>query len=140
MTAAARRDYQLVGAESRLLQANGVNTDAELALFEADHGDPSQAVDLAARAWAAAPSVRSADAYSWALSAAGRDSEALAMSERAMRLGSRDPSFLYHAGMVALGAGRTERAKFFLSRLVSQSPRFNPLYGPRAERALEGLR
>jgi tetratricopeptide (TPR) repeat protein len=139
-TVAARRDYQLVGAETRLLQANGVNTDAELALFEADHGDPAQAVDLAARAWAAAPSVRSADAYSWALSAAGRDAEALRMSERAMRLGSRDPSFLYHAGMVALRAGDAERANGFLSQLVAQSPNFNPLYGPRALRALEGLR
>jgi tetratricopeptide (TPR) repeat protein len=139
MSAAAQRDYQLVGAETRLLQANGVNTDAELALFEADHGDPSQAVELAARAWAVAPSVRSADAYSWALSSAGRDDEALAMSTRAMRLGSRDPYFLYHAGMVALRAGRADRAKTFLSRLVAQSPRFNPLYGPRAQRALEGL-
>jgi tetratricopeptide (TPR) repeat protein len=140
MDGAARRDYQLVGAETRLLQANGVNTDAELALFEADHGDPAQAVDLAARAWAVAPSVRSADAYSWALSSAGRDREALAMSTRAMRLGSRDPSFLYHAGMIALRAGQPERAKAFLSRLVEQSPRFNPLFGPRARRALEGLR
>jgi tetratricopeptide (TPR) repeat protein len=140
MTAAARRDYQLVGAETRLLQANGVNTDAELALFEADHGDPAQAVDLAARAWAAAPSVRSADAYSWALSSAGRDREAVAMSGRAMRLGSRDPSFLYHAGMIALRAGQPGRAKAVLSRLVEQSPRFNPLFGPRARRALEGLR
>jgi tetratricopeptide (TPR) repeat protein len=140
MSAAAQRDYQLVGVETRLLQANGVNTDAELALFEADHGDASQAVDLAARAWAAAPSVRSADAYSWALSAAGRDGEALAMSAMAMRLGSRDPSFLYHAGMVALRSGHAGRAHAFLSRLVAQSPRFNPLYGPRAQRALEGLR
>ena len=139
-TVAAGRDYRLVGAETRLLQANGVNTDAELAVFEADHGDPAQAVDLAARAWAAAPSVRSADSYSWALSAAGRDGEALRMSERAMRLGSRDPSFLYHAGMVALRAGDAERANGFLSRLVAQSPNFNPLYGPRAQRALEGLR
>jgi tetratricopeptide (TPR) repeat protein len=139
-TVAARRDYQLVGAETRLLQVNGVNTDAELALFQADHGDPAQAVDLAARAWAAAPSVRSADSYSWALSAAGRDAEALRMSERAMRLGSRDPSFLYHAGMVALRAGEAERANRFLSQLVAQSPNFNPLYGPRAQRALEGLR
>src|SRR5262245_64675448 len=48
---------------------------------------------------------------SWALSAAGRNGEALAMSERAMRLGSRDPSFLYHAGMVALRAGRTDRTQ-----------------------------
>ena len=139
-TVAAGRDYRLVGAETRLLQANGVNTDAELAVFEADHGDPAQAVDLAARAWAAAPSVRSADSYSWALSAAGRDGEALRMSERAMRLGSRDPSFLYHAGMVALRAGDAKRANGFLSRLVAQSPNFNPLYGPRAQRALQGLR
>jgi tetratricopeptide (TPR) repeat protein len=137
---AAGRDYQLVGVETRLLQANGVNTDAELALFQADHGDPAQAVDLAARAWAAAPSVRSADAYSWALSSAGRDSEALRMSANAMRLGSRDPSFLYHAGTVALRAGDAERAQGFLSQLVAQSPKFNPLYGPRAERALAGLR
>jgi tetratricopeptide (TPR) repeat protein len=140
MAAAARRDYQLVGAETQLLRANGVNTDAELALFEADHGDPAQAVDLAARAWAAAPSVRSADAYSWALSSAGRDREALEMSANAMRLGSRDPLFLYHAGIVALRADRAERAEAFLARVVAQSPHFNPLYGPRAERALEGLR
>jgi tetratricopeptide (TPR) repeat protein len=139
-TVAAGRDYRLVGAETRLLQANGVNTDAELAVFEADHGDPAQAVDLAAHAWAAAPSVRSADSYSWALSAAGREGEALRMSERAMRLGSRDPSFLYHAGMVALRAGDAELANGFFSQLVAQSPNFNPLYGPRAQRALEGLR
>jgi tetratricopeptide (TPR) repeat protein len=140
MTAAAARDYQLVGVESRLLQGNGVNTDAELALFEADHGDPEQAVNLAARAWAAAPSVRSADAYSWALSSADRDREALAMSAQAMRLGPRDPSFLFHAGLVALRAAQPERARAILSRLLEQSPRFNPLYGPRAQRALEGLR
>ena len=32
---AARRDLALVGAEERLLQANGVNTDVDLALYEA---------------------------------------------------------------------------------------------------------
>jgi len=139
LTTAARRDYRLVGAETQLLRANGVNTDAELALFEADHGDPSQAVRSGAAAWAAAPSVRSADAYSWALSSAGRDRKALAMSANAMRLGSRDPAFLYHAGIVAERAGDRGRAETYLSRLVEQSPRFNPLYGPRALRALEGL-
>jgi tetratricopeptide (TPR) repeat protein len=137
--AAARRDYQLVGVETRLLRANGVNTDAELAVFQADHGSPTQAVDLAARAWEAAPSVRSADAYSWALSSAGRDRDALRMSSKAMRLGSRDPAFLYHAGIVASRAGQTARARGFLTRLVAQSPAFSPLYGPRARRVLEGL-
>ncbi len=37
-TAAAKRDYALVGAEAKLLRANGVNTDVDLALFEANHG------------------------------------------------------------------------------------------------------
>ena len=137
---AAQRDYALVGAEIRLFRANGVNTDVDLALFEANHGSPTRAVELARRAWGSAPSVRSADALSWALSQAGRNAAALRASRAAMRLGSRDPSFLYHAGLVAARAGRTERARALLSTLVAQSPRFNPLYGPRARHALEGLR
>ncbi|HEX8074582.1 MAG TPA: tetratricopeptide repeat protein, partial [Thermoleophilaceae bacterium] len=40
--AAARRDLALVGAERRLLAAAGVNTDAEIALYEADHGSPGR--------------------------------------------------------------------------------------------------
>jgi tetratricopeptide (TPR) repeat protein len=138
--AAARRDYALVDAEARLLRSNGVNADLELAIFEADHGDPARAVGLGRRAWRRAPSVRSADAYSWALHKAGRSERALRMSRRAMQLGSRDPSFLYHAGMIARGAGRAGRAEALLGRVVAQSPGFNPLYGPRAREALEGLR
>jgi tetratricopeptide (TPR) repeat protein len=137
--AAARATYALVGVEVRLLRANGVNTDVDLALFEANHGSAARAVALGRRAWQEAPSVRSADAYSWALSRAGRDAAALRFSAEAMKLGSRDPSFLYHAGIVAQRAGRLDAARRFLSRLVAQSPRFNPLYGPRAQRALEEL-
>ncbi len=140
MAAAARRDYALVQAEVGLLRANGVNADVDLALFEANHGDRSRALKLGARAWAAAPSVRSADAYSWVLYKAHRIGPAVRFSERAMRLGSRDPYFLYHAGMIARRAGETGAARRLLGRLVAQSPRFNPLYGPRARHALESLR
>ncbi len=139
MAEAARRDYALVGAEVRLLRANGVNTDVDLALFEANHGSASRAVELGRRAWSEAPSVRSADALSWALSRAGRDAEALGFSRAAMRLGSRDPSFLYHAGIVAERAGLPAMARARLSALLAQSPRFSALYAPRARRALEGL-
>jgi tetratricopeptide (TPR) repeat protein len=137
---AARRDYALVEAEARLLAQGGVDADLELALFEADHGQPARAVTLARGVWERAPGVRSADAYSWALHKAGRTDDAVRMSERAMRLGSRDPSFLFHAGMIARAAGDTGRAEALLGRLVSQSPRFSPLFGPRARAALEGLR
>jgi tetratricopeptide (TPR) repeat protein len=139
-TAAAKRDYALVGAEVKLLHANGVNTDVDLALFEANHGSSQRAVTFGRRAWSQAPSVRSADAYAWALYGAGRIAPAARFSREAMRLGSRDPSFLYHAGMIARRAGQAGRARQMLGALLEQSPRFSPLYAPRARRALEALR
>ena len=60
------------------------------------------------------------------------------MSREAMRLGSRDPYFLYHAGVIA-AERRPARAAELLGRLVEQSPGFSPYHGPRAERALEAL-
>jgi tetratricopeptide (TPR) repeat protein len=132
----ARADLALVRAEQRLLAANGVNTDTEIAVFEADHGSPSRAVALARRAWSNAPSVRSADALGWALTAAGRPRAGLTWARRALRLGSRDPLFLYHAGMAARVAGDPTQARTWLRRALELNPRFSPLYAPRARRAL----
>jgi tetratricopeptide (TPR) repeat protein len=132
----AHRDLALVGVEQRLLASNGVNTDTELALFEADHGSPARAVRLAHRAWANAPSVRSADALGWALTAAGHPRAGLVWARRALRLGSRDPMFLYHAGMSAKAAGDIADARAWLRRALSLNPHFSAVYAPRAERAL----
>jgi tetratricopeptide (TPR) repeat protein len=137
--AAAERDLALVGVEQRLLQRSGVNTDTELAIFEANHGDAGQAVALARRSWANAPSVRSADALGWALTRAGRPAAGLGWATRALRLGSADPAFLYHAGMAAKAGGRTGLARRWLTSLLSHNPRWSPLYGPRAKHALGEL-
>ncbi|HEV7460535.1 MAG TPA: hypothetical protein VGN78_08365 [Solirubrobacteraceae bacterium] len=131
------RDLGLVGAEERLLQANGVNTDVDLALFEANHGSATRGVALAQRAWSAAPSVRSADALGWALTAAGRPRDGLAWARRALALGSRDAVLNYHAGMTARAAGDGRAARRYLRVALAGNPRFSPLYGPRARRALE---
>jgi tetratricopeptide (TPR) repeat protein len=137
--AAARRDLALVGAEERLLRAAGVDTDVDLAVFEASHGSPRRGADLARRAWAAAPSVRSADALGWALTRSGRPREGLAYARRALRLGSRDPLFLYHAAVAARGAGRDRLAQTWLRGALAANPRFSPLYAPKARRMLEAL-
>ena len=85
----------------------GVNTDVELAIFEADHGSPRAWRAARARAaWRNAPSIRSADALGWALTRAGRPEAGLRWAHRALRLGTLDPSLRYHAGMAALAAGR----------------------------------
>jgi tetratricopeptide (TPR) repeat protein len=137
--AAAARDLALVRAEEQLLRANGVDTDVDLALFEANHGDPATAVTLARRAWASAPSVRSADALGWALTRAGRARDGLAWARQALRLGSVDPAFLYHAGMSALAAGDRGAARAWLRASLARNPGWSPLYAPRARRALEAL-
>ena len=139
-SAAAKRDLALVGVEEKLFRSAGVNVDTELATFEADHGRPDRALRFGASAWRTAPSVRSADAYSWALNSAGRTRAAVEMSHRAMRLGSLDPIFLYHAGQIARAAGEDGRARRLLGLLVSRAPDYNPLFGPRAKRALVSLR
>jgi tetratricopeptide (TPR) repeat protein len=136
----AHRDLALVGAEERLLQANGVNTDVDLALFEANHGSPRRAVTLATRAWAEAPSVRSADALGWALTRARHPAQGLIWARRAIRLGSIDPNFLYHAGTSALQAGHRAEARRYLERALALNPRFSPLYAPYARMELERAR
>ena len=136
----AAADFEVVRAEQRLLAQNGVNTDVDLSIFEAEHGSPARAVMLARRGWGAAPSVRSADALGWALTRAGRPDEGLAYAHRALRLGSRDPLFLYHAGIAARDSGQTGEARVLLRRALALNPRFSPLHAPRARAALEALR
>src|SRR3954452_8290521 len=138
--AAAHRDLALVGAEEKLLKAAGVDTDVDLAVFEASHGSPARAVVLAKRAWATAPSVRSSDALGWALTRAGRPKLGLPQAQKALRLGSRDPMFLFHAAVAAHDAGRDGLAKPWLQRTLRDNPRFSPLYAPKARRMLEALR
>jgi tetratricopeptide (TPR) repeat protein len=134
--AAARRTLALVRAERRLLAGAGVDTDAELAVFEADHGSPRKAVALARRAWAAAPGVRAADALGWALTRAGRPRAGLAWAQRALRLGSLDPLLRFHAGMAARGAERRRHLRLALVHGLAG----RPWQAAAARRALEAGR
>ena len=138
-TADARETYALVDAQRRLLAANGVNSDVEIALFESDHGDRGRAVDLARRAWRAAPSVRSADAVGWALTRSGRPRDGLAWARRATQLGSRDPLILTRAGLSARAAGSDREARRYLRLALRADPRFSALWAPRARRALRAI-
>lgn len=135
----ARETFALVDAERRLLAANGVNSDVEIALFEADHGDRRRAVELARRAWLAAPSIRSADAVSWALTRSGRPRDGLAWARRALKLGSRDPVILTRAGLTARAAGHDRAARRYLHRALRANPRFSVVWAPRARKALRGI-
>ena len=134
-TVAGRADLALVRVQEKLLAAAGVNTDVELAIYEADHGDRRRAVRLARDAWENAPSVRSADALGWALTRAGRPQAGLRWARRALRLGSLDPTFRYHAGMAALAASGAGRGDLRLA--LRHGLGAFPLHADRARAALE---
>jgi len=136
LTAESASTYQLVRDISALFAANGVQTDLELALFEADHGDPARAVELGRAAWAETPNVKAADALAWALYAAGELDEARSMAEAALRLGSLEPSYTYHAGMIAAAQGDKEAARAWLGASLASNAAWSPLHAPRAAVAL----
>ncbi len=138
--AAAARDLDLVRVQRRLLSAAGTQADVEGVLFEADHGSPARAVRMGRTVMAEAPSVRSADALGWAMTRAGRPDQGLQLARRALRLGSRDPAFHYHAGMAARAVGSPGPARRELRTALALNPSFSPLHAQRARRALESLR
>jgi tetratricopeptide (TPR) repeat protein len=137
--AGAREEIAAIRENQAIERRNGVNTDAELAIFEADHGSPARAVALGRSAVEKAPSVSSADALSWALTSAGRGEEALRWANEALRTGWRDPIVRYHAGMAAKLAGERTLARRWLMQALALNPQFSPLHAPRAQRALESL-
>jgi tetratricopeptide (TPR) repeat protein len=134
--AAGQRDLALVGAEETLLHANGVNTDVELAVFEADHGSPARAVALARKAWAEDPSIRAADSLGWALTRSGDAQQGLAWAHRALRLGSVDPLYRSHAGLAALAAGHVAEGRRNLRMALRDGLDGYPWQALRARRAL----
>ena len=135
-TTAGRRDLALVRAQHKLLAGEGVNTDSERAIYEADYGDHTYGVALARSAWANAPSVRSADALGWALARSGDARGGLRWAHRALRIGSLDPSLRYHAGMTALAAGRRAEGRRDLRLAIAHGLAAQPLQLRRAREAL----
>jgi tetratricopeptide (TPR) repeat protein len=108
--AAAASALETARAEQGLYRAARTAPDAEAVLFEAEFGSTSRAVALGRRVWAAAPSVRSADALGWALTRSGRPVAGYRFALRALKLGSRDPLFRLHAGIAARQAGLADAA------------------------------
>ncbi len=138
--AAARRQYALVRAEEQLYAANGVNVDVELALFDDDHGgNVAAALDRIRAVARIQPSVTVEDALAWTLFKSGQARAALDASNRALRLGTRDSSFLYHRGAIEASLGMTRPAIRDLSAALDLNPGFSLLYAADARRLLGGL-
>ena len=136
----ARQHTGLLHVEERLFQANGVNMDLEIALFDADHGaDLPSGLAAARREWGRRQSIVVADALGWELYANGRYGEALGYADLALHLGTKSALFLFHRGMIEKALGRTADARKDLRAALDINPHFSVLWSAEARGALSGL-
>ena len=130
-----RSQYALVDVIERILAANGVRTDLDIALFDVDHGRHLQhALVLARRGYRERPSIVGDDVLGWALARTGHCRSALHYSQRSLRLGTRDAVKLFHRGFVASCLGRHAEARAYYRRALALNPHFSVLWAPLARR------
>lgn len=138
-TAEAREQYDVVRAANALLEQSGSVVDLETALFEADHGNPRSALAAARSAYDRGASIFAEDALAWALHVNGRDREALQHAERALALGVRPASFLFHKGMIEASLGRADAATRDLHEALDVNPHFSTAHAATARATLARL-
>ncbi|WP_415952060.1 hypothetical protein [Streptomyces sp. KLOTTS4A1] len=111
-----------------------------LGLFEADHGEPEEAVRRLAAEYRRHPGRRVTDALGWAYFRAGDGAKALRFAKKAMaKEAPRSALFAYHRGQIERGLDNPGAARRFLTEALKLNPHFSPLHAPAAEQALEAL-
>ena len=136
----ASAQYATVRIEERLFAAAGVDVDLELALFDADHGNPSRAVTEATAEWHKRHSILVADALGWSLYKDGRADEALQYARFATQLGYRNALLYFHRGMIERAIGDLAGAQRDLGLARAINPHFSILYADTARQTLDALK
>lgn len=122
-SAEAATIFETFETAARAESASPDNANRELAAYYAEFaGRPAEALALAAAEVARREDVYTLDTYAWALYHNGQFERAQAAIERALAVGVRDPGMHYHAGMIALKLGRTERARAYLETSLRLAP------------------
>ncbi|MGH4032759.1 tetratricopeptide repeat protein [Actinomycetota bacterium Odt1-20B] len=136
---AARAQYDALRARVRQESTGGVNDERILGLFEADHGDPDEAVRRLETEWKRHGSPLTADALGWALHRAGDDEEALEYAKKAHEKGPRSAPFAYHRGEIERELGAYGAARRHIGEALRINPYFSPLGAKAAKAALDSL-
>lgn len=142
-TKAAAKQVELMRVIAQLQRAGGVDVDLDMALFEVDHAPDANTLEAALAAarshYERRPSVHAADVLGWALYRANRASEALPYARESLKLGSKDPVVLYHAGAIAAAAGQPAEARTYLEAALATNENFHVRHAPDAKKLLSQL-
>ncbi|WP_329533941.1 tetratricopeptide repeat protein [Streptomyces sp. NBC_01450] len=140
---AAQTQYALLRERVRTDASAGVDDELVLGLFEADHGDPEEAVRRLREEWKRQPGIAVADALGWALHRAEEDEEALKFATKATDKtaggGVRSALYVYHRGEIERELGLSGSARRHIAESLQINPYFSPVLAPQARRALTDL-
>ena len=79
------------------------------------------------------------DLLAWALYKNGKPQEALAAATEALKLGTKDARFFFHAGMIYQALGNDKMGKEYLSRALTTNPYFHLFQADIAKITLQQL-
>jgi tetratricopeptide (TPR) repeat protein len=126
----AGEQYQKVKFINTMFKEKGVDTDLELALFNADHNrnldqslkDAEESLDNGSK------SIKVYHTLAWTNYKLGNYDEAGNNIIQALRLGTKDPLMYYHAGKIYERLGQQGKAKEYLDFALKINPYYENLY------------
>jgi tetratricopeptide (TPR) repeat protein len=137
--ASAAATDDLIRTIERIGNAQHVS-DRLLAIYYSEHAERTvEAYAIAKRELLVRDDVYAEDTLAWAAAMDGRWAEAAARSRAALRYGTENALFRYHAGVVALHAGDREGARIRLRQALALNACFHPFYAQDARRRLADL-
>jgi tetratricopeptide (TPR) repeat protein len=137
----AAKQIEMVDIVDQLGQATGEKTNRNLAVIYCDENRRiGRALELIREELKVRQDVYTYDALAWALFKDKQYADAQGAAERAIKLGTSEPGFYYHAGMIAAALGHKADAVKLLGRALELNPKFDPMQSPIAEQTLAALR
>ena len=133
----AQKQLDMIDIIAKINKTNGEVTNRNVALIFADHDwHVERALELATAELDVRKDIYSYDALAWALYKNKRFAEADQAMAKALKMGTPEPAFYYHAELIAKGNGKTKEAeeyrKHYANRFVSISVSSHD--GPELER------
>lgn len=126
----SEEQYQKVKFITTMFKDKGVDTDLELALFNADHNrklkesleDAQESLENGSK------SIKTYHVIAWTNYKLGNFDEAGINIQHALRLGTKDPLMSYHAGKIYQKLGQHDNAKQYLDFALQINPFYEALY------------
>jgi tetratricopeptide (TPR) repeat protein len=136
----AQRQYDTVEFIGKLDAINQVIYNRQVVLYDANHDlNLPGGLILAQKEIAVRKDVYGYDALAWALYKNGKLEEANQAAQQALRLGTPEALFYYHAGMIAAARGQSQAAQKLLSQALQLNASFDPLQAQQARKTLARL-